>query len=303
MRIFVTGATGWIGSAVVRDLLGAGHQVVGLARSDASAAALTTAGAEVRRGDLDDLDVLRSAAAAADGVVHTAFKHDSMDDIEVAARADLRAVETMGEALAGSGGPFVIASGTGVRAGGAVATEDTPHVYMGPPSARLASEDAMWALAERGVRTSVVRIPPSAHGEGDKGFVARLVRTAREKGVSAYPGDGANRWPAVHRLDAARLFRLAVENARPGTALHAVDDEGVPVREIAATIGRHLNVPVRSIPPEQAIDHFGFIGAVFSADLPASSELTRKWLDWQPTRPGLLADLDAGHYFTAEESR
>ena len=296
MRVFVTGATGWVGSVVVRELLGAGHQVVGLARSDASAAALTSAGAEVRRGSLDDVDGLREATAAADGVVHTAFKHD-FSDFEAGARADLAPVTAMGEALAGSDRPFVIASGTGVRDGGRIATEDTPHLRFGPASARMASEDKLWELAERGVRTSVVRLPPSVHGEGDKGFVPRLIAIAREKGVSAYVGDGANRWPAVHRLDAGHLFRLAVEHARPGTALHAVGDEGVPAREIATVSGRHLGVPVSSIPADQAADHFGFLGFVFSADLPASGDLTRKWLEWSPTQPGLLADLEAGHYF------
>lgn len=295
MRVFVTGATGWVGSATVRELLGAGHQVVGLARSDASAAALTSSGAEVRRGSLDDVDGLHEAAAAADGVVHTAFKHD-FSDFVASARADLDAVTAMGEALAGSGRPFVIASGTGIRASGP-ATEDTPQLREGVAAARLASEDKLWELAERGVRTSVVRLPPSVHGEGEKGSVPMLIGVAREKGVSAYVGDGANRWPAVHRLDAAHLFRLAVENARPGTALHAVGDEAVPARDIAAVIGRHLEVPVTSVPADQAMDHFGFLGAMFSLDMPASSELTRKWLNWYPTHAGLLDDLEAGHYF------
>ncbi|MFB4277900.1 SDR family oxidoreductase [Nonomuraea sp. MTCD27] len=298
MRVFVTGATGFIGSAIVRELLGAGHQVVGLARSEGAVASLAAAGAEAHRGSLDDLDSLRGGAAAADGVIHTAFVHD-FTDFEAAVRTDRRAIEALGEALVGTGRPFVIASGTAGLAAGRVATEDSapdPGSFGAP---RYDSEVAALSFAERGVRTSAVRLPPTVHGEGDHGFVPGLIATARAKGVSAYPGDGSNRWPAVHRLDAARLFRLALEGAPAGARLHGVAEEGVPVREIAEVIGRHLGLPVASISPEEAMEHFGFLGMVLSLDVPATSDLTRKLLDWSPGRPALLPDLEAGHYFTA----
>ncbi|MGP4100599.1 SDR family oxidoreductase [Nonomuraea sp. KM90] len=298
MRVFVTGATGFIGSAIVRELLGAGHQVVGLARSEGAVASLAAAGAEAHRGSLDDLDSLRGGAAAADGVIHTAFVHD-FTDFEAAVRTDRRAIEALGEALVGTGRPFVIASGTAGLAAGRVATEDSapdPGSFGAP---RYDSEVAALSFAERGVRTSAVRLPPTVHGEGDHGFVPGLIATARAKGVSAYPGDGSNRWPAVHRLDAARLFRLALEGAPAGARLHGVAEEGVPVREIAEVIGRHLGLPVASISPEEAMEHFGFLGMVLSLDVPATSDLTRKLLDWSPDRPALLPDLEAGHYFTA----
>jgi len=306
MRVFVTGASGWIGSAVVPELIGAGHQVVGLARSDASAAALATAGVEVQRGSLDDLDRLRSAAAASDGVIHLAFKHDSAfsGGFQGAADADRRAVETLGAALTGSDRPFVIASGTLGLTPGRVATERDgqsldPAVAAlgGGPATRLGTAQLTLDLASRGVRSSVLRLPPTVHGDGDNGFMATLVGIARDKGVSGYIGDGANRWPAVHRLDAARLFRLALEKAPAGSTLHAVADEGVPVRAIAAVIGRHLNVPVVAISPEDAGAHFGFLAAFLGVDSPASSALTRALLEWQPTHPGLIDDLDQGHYF------
>lgn len=245
MRVFVTGATGWIGSAVVPELIGAGHEVVGLARSDASAAALAAVGAEAHRGSLDDLDSLRVAAGASDGVIHTAFKHDIAfsGDFQGASDADLRTVETLGAALEGSGKPLVVTSGTSLIAPGRLGTEeDEPEV--GP---RVASENAAVALAGRGVRSSVVRPSPSVHGKGDRGFVPILIGIAREKGVSAYVGDGTNRWPAVHRLDAARLYRLALEQAPAGSRLHAVAEEGVAVRDIARAIGRRLGLPVTSI--------------------------------------------------------
>ncbi|MFF3375045.1 SDR family oxidoreductase [Streptomyces sp. NPDC002680] len=297
MRVFVTGASGFVGSAVVRELLGAGHEVVGMARSDESAASLKEAGAEVHRGDLDDLDSLRAGAAASEGVIHTAYVHDFRDMAE-AARTDLRAVETMGEALVGSGRPLLICSGTAFSPG-VLATEDDPgdpsrsHMY------RLASETAVMRLAERGVRASVVRLPPSTHGKGEYGFVPRLIDIARAKGVSAYPGDGTNRWAAAHRFDVARLFRLALESAPPGTRLHAVAEEGVPVREIAEAIGRGLGVPVKSIPTEETQDHFGWLGNFFALDLPASSAVTREGLGWEPVETGLLADLGAGYYFAS----
>jgi nucleoside-diphosphate-sugar epimerase len=308
MRVFVTGASGWIGSAVVPELLGAGHQVTGLARSDASAEALTAAGAQVHRGSLDDLDSLRSAAEASDGVIHLAFKHEAAfsGGFQDAAAADRGAIETVGEALAGSGRPFLIASGTLGLAPGRVATErDDGHAPGSPaaadpasgPAMRLANAEMTLALASRGVRSSVVRLPPTVHGDGDNGFMAALVAMTRGRGVSGYLGDGSNRWPAVHRFDAASLFRLALEQAPAGSVLHAVADEGVPIREVAEVIGRHLDVPVASIPAEQAAGQFGFLAGFLGLDSPASSTLTRELLGWQPTHPGLIEDLDKGHYF------
>ncbi len=306
MRIFVTGASGWIGSAVVPELIGAGHEVVGLARSDASAAALTAAGAEVHRGTLDDLDSLRDAAATSDGVIHLAFKHDVAfsGDFQGAADADRRAVETLGEALAGSDRPFVIASGTLGLAPGRVATERDGHgadpaaaALGGGPQTRLATAELVLSLASRGVRSSVVRLPPTNHGDGDNGFMAFLVGIARDKRVSGYVGDGTNRWPAVHRLDSARLFRLAAEQAPAGSTLHAVADEGVPIRDIAEVIGRHLDLPAVAISPEDAGEHFAWLAGFLAADSPASGALTRELLAWHPTHPGLIADLEQGHYF------
>ncbi|MFE9887965.1 SDR family oxidoreductase [Streptomyces scopuliridis] len=302
MRIFVTGASGWIGSAVVPELIDAGHQVVGLARSDASAAALTAARAEVVRGTVDDLDVLRDAAAASDGVIHLAFKHDIAftGDFQGAAEADRRAVDTFGDALAGTDRPFVLASGLVGLAPGRVATErDMPTIDGSPISIRSATAQAVLELASRGVRSSVVRLSPTCHGEGDHGFMATLVAIARAKGVSGYIGDGANRWPAVHRLDAARLFRLAVDEAPAGSVLHGVAEEGVAIRDIAEVIGRHLDVPVTSMAPEAAAEHFTWLGAFLGADVPTSNTLTRELLDWEQTHPGLLEDLDKGHYFHA----
>jgi nucleoside-diphosphate-sugar epimerase len=306
MRVFVTGASGWIGSAVVPELLGAGHRVTGLARSDASAAALTAAGVEVRRGTIDDLDTLRSEAEASDGVIHLAFKHDIAfsGDFQGAAEADRRAVETFGEALAGSDRPFVIASGTLGVLPGRVATErdgrgpgaDTPQPNEGP-RVRHATAELALSFASRGVRSSVLRLPPTVHGDGDHGFIAALVGIARDKGVSGYVGDGSNRWPAAHRFDAANLFCLALEQAPAGSVLHAVADEGVPIRAVAEVIGRHLDLPVESVSPENADEHFAWMGGFIGIDGPASSALTRELLGWQPTHPGLIDDLEKGHYF------
>ncbi|MGW1725793.1 SDR family oxidoreductase [Streptomyces sp. NPDC002306] len=300
MRIFVTGASGWIGSAVVPELIGAGHRVVGLARSDASAAALAAAGAEAVRGTIDDLGVLRDAAAASDGVIHLAFKHDLAfsGGFQDAAEADRRAVDAFGDALAGSDRPFVLASGVVGLAPGRVATErDLPALDGSPVAARAATAGAALALASRGVRSSVVRLSPTCHGEGDNGFMPTLVAIARDRGVSGYLGDGANRWPAVHRLDAARLFRLAAEQAPAATVLHGVAEEGVAIRDVAEVIGRHLDVPVTSVAPEAAAEHFAWLGSFLGADSPASNTLTRELLGWEPTHPGLLEDLDKGHYF------
>jgi nucleoside-diphosphate-sugar epimerase len=302
MRYFVTGASGWIGSAAVPELTGSGHRVVGLARSDASAAALTAAGAEVVRGTIDDLDLLGSTAAACDGVIHLAFKHDIAfsGDFSGAADADRRAVDTFGEALAGTGRPFAIASGVFGLAPGRVATEaDRPATGGSPVSARLATAQVVLDLAARGVRSSVVRLSPTCHGEGDNGFMASLVSVARAKAVSGYVGDGAMRWPAVHRLDAAHLFCLAAGKAPAGSVLHGVAEEGVAIRDVAEVIGRHLGVPVVSVAPDAAGEHFGWLGPMVGLDSPASGTATRDLMGWRPTGPGLLEDLGKGHYFAA----
>ncbi|MER5403192.1 SDR family oxidoreductase [Streptomyces sp. NPDC002769] len=301
MRIFVTGASGWIGSAVVPELTEAGHRVVGLARSEASVDALTAAGVEVVRGTIDDLDVLRDTAAASDGVIHLAFKHDIAfaGGFQGAAEADRRAVDILGDALAGTDRPFVLASGVLGLAPGRPATErDMPALDGSPISIRMATAQAVLALASRGVRSSVVRLSPTCHGDGDNGFMAALVAIARAKGVSGYLGDGANRWPAVHRLDAARLFRLALEKAPAGAVLHGVAEEGVELRDVAGVIGRHLDVPVTAVAPEEATGHFAWLGAFLGLDSPASNTLTRELVGWEPSHPGLLEDLDKGHYFT-----
>ncbi|MER6565209.1 SDR family oxidoreductase [Streptomyces sp. NPDC001093] len=298
MRIFVTGATGYIGSAVVRELLDAGHEVVGLARSDRAATALAAVGAAVHRGDLDGVDSLRRGAAAAEGVIHLAFSHD-FSDYAGAGRLDLRAVDTLGAALEGTDKPLVVTSGTLMLTMIAPGRLGTEEIAPAPGSVlpRVASESAAVALAERGVRASIVRLAPSVHGEGDKGFVPRLIDIARAKGVSAFVGDGSNRWPAVHRLDAARLYRLAVEAAPAGAILHGAGEEGVPFRDIAEAIGRRLELPVVSITAGEAGEHFGFLSALVSLDNPTSSALTRKQLGWHPAHPALIPDLDNGHYF------
>jgi nucleoside-diphosphate-sugar epimerase len=293
MRVFLTGATGFIGSAIVRELIDAGHQVLGLARSDVAAQALVTAGAAVHRGSLDDVQSLRSGAAAADGVIHTAFIHD-FSNYGPAAEADRRAIETFGSALAGSDRPLIVTSGTLLaQRQGSLATEEDAH----DPNFPRKSEEAALALAAGGVRASVLRLPPSVHGNGDHGFVPRLISIAREKGVSAFIGDGLNRWPAVHRLDAAHLYRLVLEKGGAGATYHGVADEGVPTREIAEAIGRGLNVPVVSKSHEAAADHFGWIARFFGIDGPASSALTQERFAWRPVQPGLIADLSAEHYF------
>jgi nucleoside-diphosphate-sugar epimerase len=293
MRVFVTGATGFIGTAIVRELIGAGHQVLGLARSEKAAQSLTAVGAEVHRGSLEDLESLGRGVAAADGVIHAAFIHD-FANYAPAAEADKQAIETLGAALAGSDRPLVVTSGTLLlQRHGPLATEEDSAI----PNFPRKSEEAALAAASRGVRTSIVRLAPSVHGEGDHGFVPRLIEIAREKGVSAYPGDGLNRWPAVHRLDAAPLYRLVLEKGSAGASYHGVADEGVPVRDIAEAIGRRLSLPVVAKSLEEAADHFGWLGHFFGMDCPASSAQTQEGLEWHPTQPGLISDLDQAHYF------
>jgi nucleoside-diphosphate-sugar epimerase len=308
MRIFVTGASGWIGSAVVAELIDSGHEVIGLARSELSAAALSAAGARVHRGSLDDLDSLRDGASAFDGVIHFAFNHDLAfsGDFKGAADADRRAVEAFGDALAGSDRPLVIASGTLGLSVGRIASEldghgsETPLAAHGEgPRTRWETSEYTLALASRNVRSSVVRLPPTNHGDGDTGFIATLVNIARASGVAGYLDDGSNRWPAVHRLDSAHLFCLAVESAPAGSTLHAVADQGVPLRDIAAVMGQHLSVPVESIPAERAAEHFTWLAGFVGVDSPASSAITREMMSWEPTRPGLIDDLNEGHYFAA----
>lgn len=294
MRVFATGASGWIASAVIPELIDAGHEILGLARSDEGAGKVEALGADVLRGTLDDLDVLRKGAEATDGVVHLGYNHD-FSQIADAARTDRAAIDLFGDVLAGSGGPLVIASGVaGLSVDGRPANENVsadPDAYP-----RNANAKAALDLAARGVRSIVARFAPTVHGAGDHGFIATLAAVAREKGVAGYVDDGMNRWSAVHRLDAAHLVRLAFDAAPAGSVLHAVAEEGVPTREIAEAIGRSLGVPARSIPADRAAEHFGWIGRFFAMDLPASSELTRSTYDWRPTHPTLIEDLDAGHY-------
>jgi nucleoside-diphosphate-sugar epimerase len=299
MRVFVTGASGWIGSAVVPDLLDAGHQVTGLVRSDASAAALEAAGVTVVRGDLGDLGLLRETAAASDAVVHLAFRHDVAfrGGFAEAVESDQAAITALGQGLP-DGGALTIASGVlGLAVDGLPARENDRPAPDSMAAGRQASAEVALAFAGRGRRATVVRLAPTVHGEGDAGFVPTLVGVARERRVSGYVGDGSARWTGVHRSDAARLFRLAIEVAPAGSVLHAVADEGVPTRDIAEVIGRHLDVPTVSVAPDDAGAHFGFLGGFLLMDSPASSALTREVTGWTPTGPGLLEDLEKGHYF------
>ncbi len=298
MRVFVTGATGFVGSAVVQELMQAGHQVVGLARSDSAAKSLIAAGVEVQRGDLEDLESLRSGVASADSVIHTAFIHDFSRFKEVC-EIESHAIEAIGSALAGSNRPLLITSGTALVTPGRLATEEDVSVFTPDDFPRVATEQAALALAERGVRVSLVRLSPSVHGEGDHGFVPTLIQIARDKGVSAYVGEGANRWTAVHRLDAAHLYRLVLEKGSAGARYHAVDEQGIALRDIADVIGRCLNIPVVSKSPEEAADHFGWFTQFAGLDCPASSKLTQERLDWRPVQPSLLTDLGQGSYFKA----
>jgi nucleoside-diphosphate-sugar epimerase len=301
MRVFVTGATGFIGSAIVRELLGNGHEVTGLARSDKAAETVAAAGAEVFRGSLEDTDRLREAAGHADGVIHTGYIHDFSPTADPAAAAavDGDAIAAFGEALAGTGKPLVVAAVLPEPEPGSIATEglkapENPHYPR-------VTEPAALALVDQNIRASIVRLPPSVHGEGDYAFVPSLIAITRAKGLSAYVGDGANVWPAVHRLDAARLFRLALELAPAGTLLNAVGDEGVPFREIAEVIGRHLDVPVKSVTAAEAREHFGGFAMFAQRNVPASSVRTQERLGWRPAQPGLIADLDQEHYYTVRD--
>jgi len=291
MHIFVTGATGFIGSAIVQELLQAGHKVLGLARSDASAKSLAAVGADVHLGTLEDLDSLQRGAAASDGVIHTAFIHD-FSAYAAAAETDRRAIEAIGNVLAGSDRPFVTTAGLLGLAPGRVGTEKDKSAY----SPRMSEETTM-SVADKGVHASVVRLSPTVHGEGDYGFVPTLIDIARQKGVSAYVGDGTNRWPAVHRLDAAHLFRLVLEKGTAGASYHGAAEEGIPMRDIATIIGQQLNVPVVSKTPEEAAGHFGWIAHFAAMDAPSSSEFTQQQLGWTPSHLTLLADLNQGYYF------
>ena len=295
MRVFVTGASGWIGSATVDGLLAAGHEVTGLARSGASAAALQAKGVLVRRGDLDDLASIRAGAEAAEAVIHLANKHDWSNPANSIA-AERASVQTICDALAGTGRPFLLASGVAGLTQGRPASEDDPSPFHGPESARGGSENLALEFTDRGVHTVSLRFAPTVHGTGDHGFIATIAAVAREKAVSGYPGDGANRWAAVHVSDAARLVALGLAKAPAGARLHAVAEDGIPTRDIAQAIGRTLGLPVTSIAPDDVHDHFGWIGTFFGMDLAATSTVTRELLGWAPAGPTLIEDLDAGAY-------
>ncbi|HEY4465445.1 MAG TPA: SDR family oxidoreductase [Streptosporangiaceae bacterium] len=310
MRVFVTGASGWVGRGLVPELIAAGHEVTGLARSDAAAKALQAAGAEARRGSLDDFGTLRQAAASSDGVVHLAFKHDIAfaGDFAGATAADRAAIETFGEALASTGKPLVIPSGilgvlglppgvTATERDGLAPADGDREVPISGANDRMANAHYASALAGRGVRSSIVRLPPSTHGNGDNGFIPAAIGFARQKGAAAYVGDGDNRWPAVHRDDAARLFRLALESAPAGSVLHAVGEQGVPIRQVAEIFAERLGIPAISVTPEQAGEYVGYLGGFWGFDGPATAQITHDLLGWQPARPGLIADLKEGHYF------
>lgn len=295
MRVFVTGASGFIGSAIVPELIGAGHQVLALARSDATARSLAAAGAQVHRGNLDDLESLRSGAAQSDGVIHTGFNHD-FANFKAICETDRRAIEAMAAALTGSSRPMIVSSGVALLRPGEISTEDQTADPESPVP-RVLTEITVDALAARGLHVSVVRLAPTVHGDGDHGFVPMLISLAREKGISAYVGDGHNRWPAVHRLDAARLYRLALEKNAVGGRYHGVAEEGIPFRDIATIIGRRLNMPVVSKTPAEAQEHFGWFAHFTAIDAPSSSRATREVLGWEPRHPGLIADLDRPWYF------
>jgi nucleoside-diphosphate-sugar epimerase len=302
MHVFVTGASGWIGSATVDELLAAGHEVTGLARSDASAAALEAKGVTVRRGDLDDLGSIRAGAESADAVIHLANKHD-FSNPAVSNAAERGAVQTIGDALAGTGRPFLLASGLGALADGRPATEADASPFHGLDSPRGGGENLGFEFVDRGVHTVSLRFAPTVHAAGDYGFIAAIAAVARQRGVSGYPGDGTHRWAAVHRSDAARLVALGLAKAPAGARLHAVAEEGVPAREIAAAIGRAYDLPVRSVAADDVAAHFGWIGMFFAMDLAADSTATRELLGWTPTGPGLIADIDAGAYPPAVTAR